>query len=76
MTVSEKTRHIAHSMKYYCIFVKLYRRINLPPSLRQIVYFALELEHFVCDHATSIENEKLWSEGIAMYMYSVSIYYM
>ena len=33
--------------------------------------FALELERFVRDHATSIENEKLRSEGVAMYAYSV-----
>ena len=32
------------------IFDKLYHRANLPPSLRPIARFALELEHFVCDH--------------------------
>ena len=27
---------------------------NLSPSLRPMTYFALELEHFVCNHATCI----------------------
>ena len=58
-----------------CIFENLYHRANLPPSLRQIARFALELERFVRDRATSIENEKLRSEGVAMYVYSVSVYY-
>ena len=56
------------------ILEKLYHRASLPPSLRQIAHFALELERFICDRATSIENEKLWCEGVAMYTYSVSIY--
>ena len=42
-------------------------------SLTLIARFALEIAHFVCDHATTIENEKLC---IAMYAYSVSAYYM
>ena len=58
-----------------CIFENLYHRANLPPSLRPIARFALELERFVHDRATSIENEKLLSEGVAMYAYSVSVYY-
>ena len=59
-----------------CIFDKLYPKANLPTSLRPIVRFALELEHFVCDHATpKINEEKLWSKGIAMYVCSVSVYY-
>ena len=37
--------------------------------------FALELEQFVRTHDTSNENEKLWSKGVVMYMYSVSLYY-
>ena len=28
------------------------------------------------DHATPTENEKLWSKGIAMHVYSVSVYYV
>ena len=43
--------------------------------LRPIVRFALEIARFVCDRATRIENEKLRSEGVAMYAYSVSVYY-
>ena len=54
---------------------KLYPRANSPASLRTIVRFALEIARFVCDHATRIENEKLRSEGVAMYAYSVSVYY-
>ena len=57
------------------IFENLYHRANLRPNLRQIARFALEIERFVCDRATSIENEKLRSEGVAMYAYSVSVYY-
>ena len=37
--------------------------------------FTLELEHFVCNHATTIENEKVQSKGIAMHAYSVSEYH-
>ena len=73
-TRSEKTRHIAHSI-VSCIFENLYHRANLPPSLRPIVHFALELERFVHDRATSID-EKLRSEGVAMYAYSVSVYHV
>ena len=58
-----------------CIFDKLYPRANLPPSLRPIARFALELERFVCDRATPTMNEKLRSEGVAMHAYSVSVYY-
>ena len=29
---------------------------------------------FVCDRDTRIENEKLRSKGVAMYVYSVSVY--
>ena len=58
-----------------CIFEKLYPRANLPPSLRLIVHFTLELEGFVCDPATPTTNEKLRSKGVAMHAYSVSVYY-
>ena len=54
---------------------KLYPRANSPASLRPIARFALEIARFVCDRATHTENEKLLSEGIAMYVYSVSVYY-
>ena len=49
--------------------------LNSPASLRLIARFALEIARFVCDRATRIENEKLRSEGVAMYAYSVSVYY-
>ena len=35
----------------------------------------MELEHFVCDCATRIENEKLQSEDVAIYAFNVSTYY-
>ena len=59
-----------------CIFDKLYSRANLPPSLRPIAHFALELERFVYDRATPTINEKLGSKGVAMYAYSTSVYYV
>ena len=54
---------------------KLYPRANSPASLRPIARFALEIARFVCYRTTRIENEKLRSEGVAMYAYSVSVYY-
>ena len=54
---------------------KLCHRANLPPSLRQIAGFALELERLIYDRATPTENEKLQSKGVAMHVYSVSVYY-
>ena len=59
----------------YIKFDKLYPRANLPPSLRQIACFALEIARFVCDLATLIKIEKLRSKCVAMYAYSVSAYY-
>ena len=47
-----------------------------PASLRPTARLVLELERFVHDHATCIESEKLWSEGVAMYAYSISVYYV
>ena len=67
--------HISGNGNFSCIFENLYHRANLPPSLRQIARFTLELERFVHDRTTSIENEKLQSEGITMYAYSISVYY-
>ena len=40
-----------------------------------MLYFALELEHFVYNHATPTINEKLQPKGVAMYAYSISILY-
>ena len=57
-----------------CIFDKLYHRANLPPSLRLIARFALELERFVCDRATPMKTEKLRPKGVAMHAYGVSVY--
>ena len=54
-----------------CIFDKLYPRANLPPSLRPIARFALELEHFVYNHATPTVNKKLWPKGVTIYMAAV-----
>ena len=73
MTRSEKTRHIVHSMKFE-LAVSL-NRANLPPSLRLIARFALELEGFVHDRVTHTETKKLWSKGVAVHAYSVSVYY-
>ena len=50
-----------------------YRRANPPASLRLITCLALELQCYVCDHTTNIENEKLSSKGIFMHAYSVSV---
>ena len=50
-------------------------RANLSPSWRPITHFTLELERYVHDHATPTKNEKLLSKGIAMHVYSFSIYY-
>ena len=38
---------------------------NISPGLRLITCFALELEHFACDHTTSMENEKIQFKGVA-----------
>ena len=36
---------------------------------------SLEIAQFIHYCTTSIENENLWSKHIAMYMYSISVYY-
>ena len=67
MTVSGKHCHVANFMKFiYCIFDKLYPRANLPPSLRPVVRFALELERFVCDCATPTIDEKVRPKDITV----------
>ena len=58
-----------------CILNKLYPRAKSPASLRPIARFTLEIASFVCDHATRIENQNLWSKGVVMYAYSISVYY-
>ena len=57
------------------IFYKLYPRAYLPPSLGPITRFAQELECFVYNHVTPTIYEKLRPKGVAMYAYSISIYY-
>ena len=54
---------------------KLYRRANLHSSLRPIARFVVEIQSFVCDHATPPIIEKLQSKGVAMHAYSASAYY-
>ena len=53
----------------------LHPRANSPANLRSLMRFTWEIAHFVHDLATHIEIEKLQSEGVAMYTYSVCIYY-
>ena len=57
-------------------FDKLYHRANPLATFSPNVHFTLELEHFVCDYATTIENKKLRSKCVVMHMYSVSVYYV
>ena len=45
---------------------KLYPRANLPPSLRPIACFALEIARFVCDLATRIKIKKLQWISVAL----------
>ena len=54
---------------------KHYHRANPRSSSRLIARFVVEIEHFVCDHATPPLIEKLRSKGVAMHAYSVSAYY-
>ena len=77
MTVYEKTRHIGFFVKIkFDVYLISSTLANLPPSLRPIACFALEIARFVCDLATRIKIEKLRSKGVAMYAYSVSAYYV
>ena len=52
---------------------KLYHRAS---SLRPIVRFIVEIQHFVCNRATPLIIEKLRSKGVAMHVYGVSTYYV
>ena len=56
VTGSEKTSHIAHSMKFELLKSSTIIIVNLTPSLRQIVRFALELERFVRDRAALVHT--------------------
>ena len=51
---------------------KLYHRANPRSSFRPTVRFVVEIQRFVCDHATPPIIEKLWSKGVAMHAYGVS----
>ena len=53
----------------------LYHRANPRSSLRPIARFVVEIQRFVCDRATPLIIEKLWSKGIAMHVYGISAYY-
>ena len=59
--VAKATYCLLYEILVSCIFDKLYPRANQPASLRPIVCFTLELERFVHDCTTRIENEKLLS---------------
>ena len=54
---------------------KLYHRANPGSSLTPIMRFVVEIQRFVCDHATHPIIEKLRSKGAAMNTYGVSAYY-
>ena len=54
---------------------KLYHRANPRSSLRLIAHFVVDIQRFVCDHATPPIIEKLRSKGVAMHAYGVSAYY-
>ena len=54
---------------------KLYHRANPRSCFRSTVRFVVEIQRFVCDHATPPIIEKLRSKGVAMHAYGVSAYY-
>ena len=54
---------------------KLYHKANPHSSLRLIMRFVVEIQRFLCDHATPPIIKKLWSKGVAMHAYGVSAYY-
>ena len=56
-------------------FDKPYHRANSRSSVRPIARFAVELQSFVCDGTSPPIIEKLWSKGVAMHAYGVSVYY-
>ena len=66
---------IFYENRVWSIFDKLYHRANHCSGFRLIACFAVELQRFVCNHATPPTIEKLRSKGIAMHAYGVSVYY-
>ena len=54
---------------------KLYDRANPHSSLRPIMCLVVEIQCFVCDHATPPIIKKLRSRGVAVHVYGVSAYY-
>ena len=69
-----KTRHIGFSMKIeFDVYLISY---TIEPAFRfQIVCFAVELQHFLCDRATPPTIKKLRSKILAMHAYGISVYY-
>ena len=79
ITVYGKTRHRGFSKcenQVWCIIDKLYPRADSSASLGHSRCFAQDIAYFVHDLATHVEMEKLRSEGVAMYAYSISICYV
>ena len=72
-----KTRHMGYSVKTEFdtyLISSIYYRPNLRSSFRPIARLALKLQRFVCDCATPRLMKKLWSKGVAMHTYSISVY--
>ena len=77
-TVTFDIINVMSSLMMYdvCMVDKLYHRANLRSSFRPNARFVLEIQGFVCGHATSLIIEKLHSKGIAMHAYGISTYYV
>ena len=54
---------------------KLYNRANPRSSFKPTLRFVVEIQHFVCNHATPPIIKKLRSKGVAMHTHGVSTYY-
>ena len=67
---------IFYETKFDAYLIKLYHRANPCSSFRLIACFAVELQRFVYDRATSSIIKKLRSKGVAMHVYGISIYYV
>ena len=64
--VYEKTRHMGFFVRVlWCMVDKMYHRANPRLSFRPTVCFVVEIQHFVCNRATTPVIEKLRSKGIA-----------
>ena len=60
----------------WCMVDKPYHRANSCSSFRPIAHFTVDLQSFVCDHATPPIIKKLRSKGVAMHAYDFSVYYV